>query len=421
MRVYNLFPLLAGPFLRWNEHFCRAAELGFDWIFVNPVQQPGMSGSLYAIRDYFQFHPLLLDPASVAGPEEQVRQMRDQARTAGLKIMIDLVVNHCAVDSPLIGEHPLWFAWEADGRVAHPSCYHNGQHIVWGDLARFDHRGTRDPEGLYRYCLRVVEHLLRIGFDGFRCDAAYQIAASFWRRLIRDVKAKHPQVVFVAETLGCTPEQTKTTARAGFDYIFNSVKWWDFSNPWLIEQYNLVRETVPSISFPESHDTPRLCEELAGNIAGMKQRYLFTALFSAGVMMPMGFEFGSRKPLHVVDTRPGDWQRDGIDLCPFIRQVNALKRAQRVFCEESAMDLLPCGNPHVLLMRKVAIHGGQRALLILNKDICRHQEFYADHFRDLIGPGRALRDASPEHARDRVPEPFHYGLRPGQGIVLVQG
>ena len=30
-------------------------------------------------------------------------------------------------------------------------------------------------EGLYRYCLRVVEHLLDLGFDGFRCDAAYQM------------------------------------------------------------------------------------------------------------------------------------------------------------------------------------------------------------------------------------------------------
>ena len=35
--VYNIFPLLAGPFRRWKEHFSRAAALGFDWVFVNGI------------------------------------------------------------------------------------------------------------------------------------------------------------------------------------------------------------------------------------------------------------------------------------------------------------------------------------------------------------------------------------------------
>ena len=53
MKIYNLFPLLAGPFSRWTEHFTRAAAMGFDWAFVNPIQQPGASRSLYSIADYF--------------------------------------------------------------------------------------------------------------------------------------------------------------------------------------------------------------------------------------------------------------------------------------------------------------------------------------------------------------------------------
>ena len=46
MILYNLFPLLAGPMPRWNEHFSRATELGFDWVFVNPIQLLGRSRSL---------------------------------------------------------------------------------------------------------------------------------------------------------------------------------------------------------------------------------------------------------------------------------------------------------------------------------------------------------------------------------------
>ncbi|PYJ02162.1 MAG: alpha-amylase [Verrucomicrobia bacterium] len=419
MILYNLFPLLAGPFSGWREHFTRAAGMGFDWVFINPIQQVGASRSLYSIADYFQFNPVLLDPASGAPPEEQVKQMIAQAHAAGLKVMIDLVINHCAIDSPLTLQHPEWFARDADGKIVNSSCHHNGEKVVWQDLAQFDHEHTRDPEGLYGLCLKVVEHLLAHGFDGFRCDAAYLVPPQFWRRLIREAKAKHPQTLFVAETLGCTADQTKAAGRAGFDYVFNSSKWWNLHDWWLIEQYNLIRETTCSISFPESHDTPRLCEEFQGNVDGLKQRYLFSALFSAGVMMPMGFEYGLRKSLHVVHTTPADWQPNNLDLSGYIGRVNAIKRAHAVFREESPTSILPCQNPNILLMWKASARHKDEALLILNKDVERHQEFYTDHFRHFVQAGAPLRDVSPEYPLQYIHEPFHYALRPGQGIVLV--
>jgi starch synthase (maltosyl-transferring) len=419
MILYNLFPRLAGPFSQWQPHLLRAAQMGFDWVFVNPVQRLGGSRSLYSIADYFSFNPLWLDPASAAAPEDQFRQMMDQARGAGLRMMTDLVINHCAMDSPLVTEHPDWFVRERDGRVANASCQHERKKVIWKDLAQFDHRHSRDAEGLYRHCLRVVEHLVRLGFEGFRCDAAYQVPRSVWHRLIQDIRSRHPQVCFVAETLGCPPDQTKDTARAGFAYVFNSSKYWNFRDCWLIEQYNLVRETACSIGFPESHDTPRLCAEFNGNLNLLRQRYLFAALFSAGVMMPIGFEFGFRRPLHVLNTTPADWEETGIDLRDFVTQVNAIKKAYPVFQEESPGSFLHSPNPNVLLMWKASIKHRDEALLILNTDGGNYQEFYTDHFRHFIQSGGPLRDVSPEYRLDYIHEPFHYALRPGQGIVLV--
>ncbi len=419
MILYNLFPLIAGSFTKWEPHFARAAAMGFDWVFVNPIQQLGASHSLYSIADPFSFNSQLLDPTATGSPEEQVKHMLVRAQAAGLKVMTDLVLNHCAIDSPLTREHPEWFVRERDGRIANAFCLHKRQKVVWKDLAQFDHRHTRDPEGLYRHSLRIVEHLLALGFQGFRCDAAYQVPRSFWHQLIQEIKSRHPHTVFVAETLGCTADQTKDTARAGFGYVFNSSKYWNFHDWWLIEQYNLVRETVASISFPESHDTPRLCAELHGNINGMKQRYLFSALFSTGVMMPVGFEFGFRKPLHVIHTTPADWEETGIDLTAYIAKVNAIKKAHPVFQEESPTNVLPCNNPNVLLMWKASAKHRDEALLILNKDPWNYQDFYTDHFRHFIQSGAPLRDVSPEYPLEYIHEPFHYGLRPGQGIVLV--
>ena len=419
MILYNLFPRLAGLFGNWEPHFARAAAMGFNWVYVNPVQKTGASRSLYSISDYFQFDPAVLDAASAVSPEEQCRQMVAKGRAAGLKLMTDLVINHCAYDAPLTREHPNWFQREHDGRVAHASCQHGLERVVWTDLAQFDHENTNDKEGLYRWCLRVVEHLIALGFDGFRCDAAYQIPNQVWHRLIREVKSKHPETCFVAETLGCTLDQTRETARAGFDYVFNSSKWWDMHGWWLLEQYNLIRETAPSISFAESHDTPRLIEETNGNLNAVKQRYLFSALFSAGVMMPMGFEYGLRKPLHVVNTTPNDWQVNGTDLTSFITSVNRIKRDHPVFREESPVNILPCNNPNILFMWKASAKHSDEALVILNKDPHNHQDFYTEHFRNYVQAGAPLKDVSPEYPMEYLHEPFHYSLRPGQGIVLV--
>src|SRR5215831_3834203 len=133
--------------------------MGFNWIFVNPIQQLGASGSLYSIADYFKFNSAFLDPDSKAPPDDQFTAMMQGSRAAGLKVMIDLVINHCAIDSPVTKEHPEWFVRDRKGRIANASCVHKGEKVVWTDLAQFDHEHTPDPEGLYHYCLRIVEHL----------------------------------------------------------------------------------------------------------------------------------------------------------------------------------------------------------------------------------------------------------------------
>ncbi len=421
MKIYNLFPLLAGPVGDWRPHLERAAAMGFDWVFVNPIQTPGRSGSLYSISDYLQINPALLKRGSRKSAEDQVRAMAKVAEGLGLKLMIDLVINHCALDSALVKTHPNWFVRDGNG-VANPFCVEaDGHKVVWRDLAQFDHARSRDAEGLLRYCGDVVEYLVGLGFSGFRCDAAYQIPAPFWRRLIKRARGAHPDLAFIAETLGCSPTQTRDTAAAGFDWIFNSAKWWDYASPWLMEQHELTRNIAPSIGFPESHDTERLFTETNGNLEALKQRYLFTALFSAGVMIPMGYEFGFRKRLDVVNTRPGDWEQTGVDISDYIRQVNALKSAYPLFQEDGLIQCLHHPNPAVLVLWKGSSRHGGQALLILNKDPFNWQHFHADNLYDYIQANPPLRDLSPEWPMDQIPTPFTYELPPAAARVLVAG
>jgi len=126
-------------------------------------------------------NPLFVDGAGPAESAAEFKRMAEEAQALGLKLMVDLVVSHCAFDSELITEHPGWFRKE-HGKIVHPFCMENRKKVVWKDLAQFDHKHAHDKEGLFQYLLRVVQFLADLGIKGFRCDAAYQVPASFWRR-----------------------------------------------------------------------------------------------------------------------------------------------------------------------------------------------------------------------------------------------
>jgi starch synthase (maltosyl-transferring) len=156
-------------------------------------------------------------------------------------------------------------------------------------------------------------------------------------------------------------------------------------------------------------------------VDALKRNYLFSALFSAGVMIPIGFEFGFRQPLHVVKTRPSDWEKTGIDLCAFVKNVNRAKAQNPIFLEDAPTDMFPVDNPQILLLRKLSPATRQETLIILNKDVNNKQNFYTRDLYQYVHLPGPLTDISPEYPLDYLPTPFEYGLRPGQGIVLVTG
>ena len=419
MFLYNLFPTLAGNFSLWPSHIARAAQMGFNWIFLNPIQLPGMSGSLYSIKDYHALNPQLTDPESPQAPQQQLREAIGAARERGMGVMIDLVINHTAIDSPLTRQHPEWFRHDKDGSIAHPYAMDGDKKVVWGDLARLDHKNSRDAANMYDYFRGLLDYLIGLGFSGFRCDAAYQIPQETWKKLISDTKASHAGIVFAAETLGCSREQTIETASAGFDYIFNSSKWWDFKSPWLMEQYDLFREICPSISFPESHDTPRVADEFNGNVNALRRSYLFSAFFSAGVMIPMGFEFGFIKRLHVVNTRPDDWEKTEMDISSFIGEVNRIKSDSEAFTTEAQTRIFHHkNNSSILIIEKRT--PSEIAIAAINIDLNDPQRFLCENIQGML-PGSIgeIRCMIPGKDTAVVSGALDHTMEPGDGIILI--
>lgn len=414
-RIYNLFPKLVGSMTRWIDHLDRIREMGFDWVYVNPWHYAGYSGSMYAVKDHFRYADMFLE-----GPDsgdEQLRRFIRAAHERGLMVMMDLVLNHTAFDAELVEHHPEWYEREPDGRIKHPGCLDNGQWVSWGDLAQLDHLSPH-RDALWAYWLEVMTHYLVLGVDGFRCDAAYHIPLPVWEFLLPRVRERYPLARFFAETLGCEAKDIIALAGVGFDYVFNSSKWWDFEGDWFLKDYRKWVGCAPSIAFPESHDTPRLAAELMGDEAAVKQRYVFAALVSAGVMMPIGFEYGFQTGLDVVKTTSEWWESPRFDLSGFIRAVNDLKASDPIFRMDGDCYALETGNPRALALVKQSCDKQHKALLLFNSDRTAYQRCTLAKVADALGVAY-LEDRSVGSRMAHIPDNLVYDLAPCESKVFL--
>jgi starch synthase (maltosyl-transferring) len=332
--------------------------------------------------------------------------------------MMDLVINHTAFDSHLVKEYPSWYKRGADGKPLHPSAKEGEKKVTWGDLLEIDNGASPDRDNLWNYWLRLASHYAALGFQGFRCDAAYKVPTGLWRFLLSRVKQSHAGTLFFAESLGCPFDEVLQLARSGFDFIFNSSKWWDFEEPWCLDQYRQTAPLIPSISFAESHDTARLATEFQGNKEAIKLRYAFSALFSTGVLMPVGFEYGFRRQLDVVETQPQDWEQPQWDISEFIAAMNRLKNSYRVFNEEGPSERVETGNARVFALAKSSLDGKEKALIVLNKDRQQGQTCRLAQMGYVFSGMTQVQDVSPEERLQHSPD-FQTGHLKPSGFHVI--
>jgi len=364
--------------------------MGFNWMYINPVNYPGFSGSLYSTKEYERLNPVFVPSSSQSQALEVLKPVLQAIRDLGLHPMVDLVINHTAIDSPLIHEHPAWFRWDSDGQVQHPYAVDPIDPrltTVWGDLVIVNNESSPDQAGLWQFWTNLVLRYLDLGFHGFRCDAAYQVPAELWHVLIHEARKVNPNAVFWAENLGGTVDQTRALRAAGLHFFCNSSKWWNFQDSWCLEQHREF-EDVPSISFPETHDTDRLAHETNGLEKIQRQRYAFAATFSAGVMMPIGYEFGFRRRLHVVDMQPSDWEAGTMDVQQFVQAVNETKLNIPLLQGEGTLNRVDVSHPSLLVLSRESEYApGQTGWIVVNRDWEHAGDLAIDQ---LTGTDRAI-------------------------------
>lgn len=334
LRILNIHPRLAGPIAHWRELFDIAADTGFNMVWLNPFHRTTEaefmeSGvrrwrSLYSIVDHDAFDAAITS-GDTARDRAELIEAFSHARERHLRVMVDLVVNHVAIDHLLVlaeddqvkammsrpgakvlhgpngepigihvaagahgtAEH-LEFLFQRNSRLQATDFegtvgYDNAQVLFESQAARRfflgDEEGT-GPASLGRW-KQLIDFYLELGVTAFRCDMAHNVPASWWRSLISHARARNPEVVFLAETLGGMeknlrlvevrlPDESARAAQPGqagaaaggyggrpaFELVMLSIPWWDMKSEWLLEEIAVTHHIAlhGGAAFPDSHD-----------------------------------------------------------------------------------------------------------------------------------------------------------------------
>lgn len=190
-----------GTFKAFEASLPRLKQMGVDILWFMPVtpisktDRKGTLGSYYAVADYKAVNPEF-------GNMDDFKWMVKKAHDLGFKVIIDWVANHTGADNPWLKRHPDFYNHDSTGKVISP--------FDWTDTRdlNYDNKTLRDS------MISAMQYwITETDIDGFRCDAANEVPADFWKDCIAQLRKTKP-VFMLAE--GDKPE----LAAAGFDATY---------------------------------------------------------------------------------------------------------------------------------------------------------------------------------------------------------
>jgi starch synthase (maltosyl-transferring) len=235
---YELFPRSCSPVpgrhgtLRdCQERLAYVAAMGFDVVYLPPIHpigrthrkgpnnapsgSPGDPGSPWAIGaaegGHDAVHPEL-------GTLADFDRLQARARELGLEIALDLAFQ-CSPDHPWVAKHAEWFRRRPDGAIQ----YAENPPKKYQDIYPLDFEGEGAAE-LWEELRSVVRFWIDRGVRIFRVDNPHTKPFAFWEWLIREIRADHPDVVFLAEAFA-RPAVMKRLAKLGFSQSYTYFTW----------------------------------------------------------------------------------------------------------------------------------------------------------------------------------------------------
>ena len=336
---------VSGTFKTATKSLQRVSDMGFEVLYLPPIHPIGTShrkgknntlvaekgdpGSPWAIGSsdggHDAIHPDL-------GTEKDFAAFVKAANKLGIEVAMDLALQ-ASPDHPWVKSNPQWFTTRADGTIAYaenpPKKYQDIYPI------NFDN----DPEGIHKEVMRVLEKWIALGVKIYRVDNPHTKTVEFWQRLIAEVNAKHPEVIFLAEAF-TRPAMMHTLGKIGFQQSYCYFSWRNTKAELTSYLNELSRESADFFRPSFWVNTPDILTEYLqfGGRPAFKIRATIAATAGPSWGMYAGFELyeavaraGSEEN---IDNEKYEYKaRDfvgsedrGVSLAPRIRLLNKLRK-----------------------------------------------------------------------------------------------
>ena len=369
------------------------AAMGFDVVYLPPVHpigttaRKGRNNSLVAGPDdpgspwaigapaggHDAIHP---DLGTIADFDFFVHRAADLR----LEVALDLALQ-ASPDHPWVAKHPEWFTTRADGSIA----YAENPPKKYQDIypLNFDN----DPEGIYAEVLRVVRYWISHGVTIFRVDNPHTKPLPFWERLLREVAATDPHVIFLAEAF-TRPAMMRALGMIGFHQSYTYFTWRNSATE--LTEY-MTELAGPAAAYMRPNFFVNTPDILSGSLqhanpAAFKVRAVLASMLSPSWGVYSGFELCENSPLRpgseeYLDSekyqyRPRDWAlaaRVNLGISPFITQLNAIRRAHPALSQLRNLRFHFADRPEILCFSKgvgapSGASGGDTVLVVVNLD-----------------------------------------------------
>eukprot|EP00347_Sterkiella_histriomuscorum_P000287 403376460 len=113
MSVQTVLSRSLGTIDNWDRFLYTQKQLGYNTIHLTPIQQYGVSQSLYSIKDHNRLDDIYFSPQDLKqelSSDEQLTQLKQQIaqmkQDQGWIFIMDLVLNHAARNSQWVADNP---------------------------------------------------------------------------------------------------------------------------------------------------------------------------------------------------------------------------------------------------------------------------------------------------------------------------
>ncbi|MCB9653084.1 MAG: hypothetical protein H6729_02985 [Deltaproteobacteria bacterium] len=323
-----------GDFAGIIDHLDELQSMGIRTLWLSPFFRMRTSKFFghaafhgYWVEDLREVEPRF-------GTAADLERLSAELDRRGMKLMLDVVLNHVAPESPWVKARPTWF--HGHGGL---TDWNDPKQITDHDVHGLPDLAQENPE-VYAYLrTAVLDWVKKLHPAGLRLDAVKHIPLSFWARFNDDIRAASASggdLTILGEVLDGDPAVLSTFQREGhFDALFDFPLYYamidvfcrDASPARLAAVFSQDRaydNPERLVTLTDNHDLPRLMTDCGGDRGRVRQALSFLLTARGTPSIAYGTEAaleGASEPENRADMRFAD-----PPLTPDIRALLAARR-----------------------------------------------------------------------------------------------